>query len=103
MNNPYERYSRSKHYHEERLQEARSRHLIGEARANVQYSLVRVAARWVIAGMLLAAIVALAGAKPAETAFPEEAFPSNHSPIAFEKDGDIWVASKMHLANLTPT
>ena len=49
--------------------------------------------------VLLAALVA---AKPAEAALPDEAFPDGHGPIAFEKDGDIWVASKMHIGNLTP-
>jgi len=49
--------------------------------------------------VLLAALVA---AKPAEAALPDQAFPDGHGPIAFEKDGDIWVASKMHIGNLTP-
>ena len=52
--------------------------------------------------MLTAMLMALTGPKPAEAALPEAAFPSGHDPIAFEKDGDIWVASKIHLANLTP-
>jgi WD40-like Beta Propeller Repeat len=52
--------------------------------------------------MLAATLVALAGAKPAHAAFPDEAFPDAHNPVGFEKDGDIWVATKMHLANLTP-
>jgi hypothetical protein len=52
--------------------------------------------------MLAAALVALAGARLAQAAFPDEALPDGHGPIAFEKDGDIWVATKMHLANLTP-
>jgi hypothetical protein len=53
-----------------------------------------------MAAMLAVVLVALAGAKPAEAAFAE--FPEGHGPIAFENDGDIWVASIMHLANLTP-
>jgi tricorn protease len=52
--------------------------------------------------MLAAALVALASARPAQAALPDEAFPNGHGPIAFEKDGDIWVATRMHLANLTP-
>lgn len=55
-----------------------------------------------VAIALLAAFVALVAAKPAQAAFPDQAFPDGHNPIAFENDGDIWVASKMHLANLTP-
>jgi hypothetical protein len=56
--------------------------------------------RMVAMAMLAATLVALAGAKPAEAAFA--GFPEGHVPIAFEKEGDIWVASKMHLVNLTP-
>ena len=52
--------------------------------------------------VLVAVMVALASARPAQAALPEEAFPDGHGPIAFVKDGDIWVASRMHLANLTP-
>jgi Tol biopolymer transport system component len=51
---------------------------------------------------LVATLVMLAGAKSAQAAFPDEAFPDGHKPVAFEEDGDIWVATKMHLANLTP-
>jgi dipeptidyl aminopeptidase/acylaminoacyl peptidase len=54
-----------------------------------------------MAAMLAVVLVALAGAKPAQAAFAE--FPQGDGPIAFERDGDIWVASIMHLANLTPT
>jgi dipeptidyl aminopeptidase/acylaminoacyl peptidase len=53
-----------------------------------------------MAATLALVLVALAGAKPAQAAFAE--FPEGHSPIAFENDGGIWVASVMHLANLTP-
>ena len=56
----------------------------------------------VAAAMAVLAVLVLAGMKPAQAALPTEAFPDGHGPIAFEKDGDIWVASKMHLANLTP-
>ena len=50
--------------------------------------------------MLAAVLMALAGAKPAEAALAW--YPEGHGPIAFEKEGDIWVASIMHLTNLTP-
>jgi hypothetical protein len=56
----------------------------------------------IVMAMLAAAMVALAGAKPAQAAFLDEVFPDGHGPIAFEKEGDIWVATRMHLANLTP-
>ena len=52
--------------------------------------------------MLAAALIALAGAQLANSALSDEAFPEDHAPMTFEKDGDIWVVSKMHLANLTP-
>ena len=58
------------------------------------------ALRMVAMAMLATTLVALAGAKPAEAAFA--GFPEGHVPIAFENEGDIWVASKMHLVNLTP-
>ena len=50
--------------------------------------------------MLAATLVALVGAKPAEA--KSVCFPEGHNPIAFEHEGDIWVASIMHLVNLTP-
>jgi len=50
--------------------------------------------------MLAATLVALVGAKPAEA--KSACFPEEHDPIAFEHEGDIWVASIMHLVNLTP-
>ena len=56
--------------------------------------------RVVAMAMLAAVLMMLAGAEPAEAKFA--GFPEGHDPIAFEKDGDIWVASIMHLANLTP-
>jgi hypothetical protein len=52
--------------------------------------------------VLAAVIMALAGARPAQAAFPDEVFPHDHGPIAFEREGDVWAATKMHLANLTP-
>jgi dipeptidyl aminopeptidase/acylaminoacyl peptidase len=50
--------------------------------------------------VIVAFLLALPGAKPAEAKVA--GFLEGHDPIAFEKDGDIWVASIMHLANLTP-
>jgi WD40-like Beta Propeller Repeat len=50
--------------------------------------------------MLAAVLMMLAGAKPAEAKVA--GFPEGHDPIAFEKEVDIWVASIMHLENLTP-
>ena len=44
--------------------------------------------------MFAVALVAFAGVRPAQAAFPDEVFPDGHGPIAFENDGDIWVASK---------
>ena len=60
---------------------------------------VRIAVTMVV---VAAALMVLVAATPAQAAFPDETFPDGHNPVAFEKDGDIWVASKMHLANLTP-
>lgn len=56
--------------------------------------------RVIAMAMLAAVLVMFLVAKPAQAAFAE--FPEGHGPIAFENDGDIWVASVMHLANLTP-
>ena len=53
-----------------------------------------------MAAMLAVGLVALAGAKPAEAACAK--FAEGHGPIAFENDGDIWMANVKHLANLTP-
>jgi tricorn protease len=50
--------------------------------------------------MLAATLVALVGAKLAEA--KSASFPEGHDPIAFEHEEDIWVASIMHLVNLTP-
>jgi tricorn protease-like protein len=50
--------------------------------------------------MLAATLVVLAGAKPAEAKFAR--FAEGHDPIAFANEGDIWVASIMHLDNITP-
>jgi dipeptidyl aminopeptidase/acylaminoacyl peptidase len=52
--------------------------------------------------MLAVTLVVLAGAILTQAHFPDEAVPDGHSAIAFEKAGDIWVASKMHPVNLTP-
>jgi hypothetical protein len=100
----YDLHSWSKHYREEALREAQERHLLQRERANGQPMSMRSTFRLAIAAAFMAGIVALlltlAGAKPAEAALA--GFPEGHGPIAFEKDGDIWVATKMHLANLTP-
>jgi WD40-like Beta Propeller Repeat len=72
--------------------QARSKRFVGTARS---VGVVTLTAMVVV-------LVALATSRPADAAFPETAFPGGHDPIAFEKHGDIWVASKMHLANLTP-
>jgi dipeptidyl aminopeptidase/acylaminoacyl peptidase len=61
----------------------------------------RLRAALLAMAVLVAVVVAMAGARPAQAAFPDEAFPAGHGPIAFAKGGDIWVASRMHLANLT--
>jgi tricorn protease len=50
--------------------------------------------------MLAATLVALVGAKPAQA--KSACFADGHDPIAFEHEGDIWVASIMQLVNLTP-
>ena len=105
MDPHYDLHSWSKHYREEALREARTRHLVQWVRANNRKpAFMRGTAKLVAAAslmaMLAAMLVALAGAKPAEAALA--GFPEGHGPIAFEKDGDIWVATKMHLANLTP-
>jgi len=50
--------------------------------------------------MLAATLVASVGAKPAEA--KSGCFAEGHVPIAFEHEGDIWVASIMQLVNLTP-
>ena len=47
--------------------------------------------------MLAATLVGLVGAKPAEA--KSACFPEGHDPIAFEHEGDIWVASIMQLVN----
>jgi dipeptidyl aminopeptidase/acylaminoacyl peptidase len=50
--------------------------------------------------MLAATLVTLVGAKPAEA--KSVCFPEGHDLIAFEYEGDIEVASIMHVVNLTP-
>jgi hypothetical protein len=100
----YDLHSWSKHYREEVLREAQQRHLLQQERANGQLMAMRITFRLATAAALMVVIVALlltlATAKPAEASLA--GFPEGHGPIAFEKDGDIWVATKMHLANLTP-
>jgi Tol biopolymer transport system component len=49
--------------------------------------------------MLVAIVMMLVGVKPAEAKFAD--FPEGQGPVAFENDGDVWVASIMHLENLT--
>ncbi len=100
----YDLHSWSKHYREEALREAQERHLLQLERANGQPMPMRSTFRLATAAALMVVIVALMlalpGAKPAEASLA--GFPEGHDPIAFEKDGDIWVATKMGLANLTP-
>jgi WD40-like Beta Propeller Repeat len=100
----YDLHSWSKHYREEALREAQQRHLLQQERASGQPISIRSTFRLATSAALMAVIVALlltlATAKPAEAALA--GFPEGHDPIAFEKDGDIWVATKMHLENLTP-
>ena len=50
--------------------------------------------------MLAVVLVVSAGAKPAEEA--QAGFRGELTPIAFEEEGDVWVVTKMHPANLTP-
>ena len=54
----------------------------------------------VAVAVLAVMLVVLARAKPAEETLAES--PRGHIPIAFEEEGDIWVATKMRPANLTP-
>jgi dipeptidyl aminopeptidase/acylaminoacyl peptidase len=100
----YDLHSWSKHYREEALREARKGHLLQQGRANEQPISNRSTLQLASAVVLMAGIVTLlliaATAKPAEAAFA--GYPEGHGPIAFEDDGDIWVASIMHLENLTP-
>jgi WD40 repeat protein len=100
----YDLHSWSKHYREKALREAQERHLLQRKRANGQpvsmRSTVRLATSAALMVVIVALLLALPGEKPAEAALA--GFPEGHDPIAFEKDGDIWVASKMHLENLTP-
>ena len=97
----YDLHSWSKDHREEALREAQERHVLPREKANDRSMSVRIAFRLAIAAALMAAMMTLLpGAKPAEAALA--GFPEGHGPIAFEKNGDIWVASKMHLANLTP-
>jgi hypothetical protein len=100
----YDLHFWSEHYREEALREAQKRHLLQRERANGQPMSMRSTFRLATSAALMVVIVALlltlATAKPAEASLA--GFPEGHGPIAFKKDGDIWVATKMHLANLTP-
>ena len=106
MNPLYDLPYWSKHYREEALQEVRKQHRFRPENAGdcpiPTGSTFRLGIASVLLAVLVAVLMALADARPAQAAFPDEAFPDGHGPIAFEKNGDIWVASKMHLANLTP-
>jgi hypothetical protein len=99
----YDLHSWSKHYREDALREAQS-HLLQRKRANGQSMSMRstfgLATSAALMVVIVALLLALPGAKPAEAKFA--GFPEGHDPIAFEEDGDIWVASMMHLENLTP-
>jgi dipeptidyl aminopeptidase/acylaminoacyl peptidase len=69
---------------------AHSNHLRGAAAAMAA----------MLAVVLVAVLVAPVKAKPAGAASAK--FLEAHGPIAFERDGDIWVATMMDVANLTP-
>jgi hypothetical protein len=100
----YDLHSWSKLYRDEALREAQEQHRSQRKRANGQPMSIRSTFRLATSAALMVVIVALLltlpGVKSAEAALA--GFPEGHGPIAFEKDGDIWVATKMHLANLTP-
>ena len=100
----YDLHSWSKHHREEALREAQERHLLQRERANGQLisikSTFRLATSAALMAVILTLLLTLATAKPAEAKLA--GFPEGHAPIALERDGDIWVASIMHLANLTP-
>jgi hypothetical protein len=100
----YDLHSWSKHYREEALREAQEWHLLQQERASGQPMSMRSTIRLATAAALMFVIVALlltlATAKPAKASLA--GFPEGHDPIAFEKDRDVWVATMMHLENLTP-
>jgi WD40 repeat protein len=102
----YDLHSWCKHYRGETQREAQVRHrplpqLTSDRSTPIGGKFQWVIA-WVFVAVLVALLMALAGARPAQAAFPKEALPVNHNPIAFEKDGDIWLVTRMRLANLTP-
>lgn len=101
----YDLHPWCKHYRGEAQREAQVRHrplpqLTGDRSTPIGGTFQWVIA-WVLVAVLVALLMALAGARPAQAAFPDEALPVNHGPIAFEKDGDIWLVTRMRLANLT--
>jgi WD40-like Beta Propeller Repeat len=100
----YDLHSWSKHYREEALREAQEWHLLQQERASGQpmsmRSTFRLATSAALVVLIVALLLTLATAKPAEAKFA--GFPEGHAPIAFERAGDIWVASMMRLQNLTP-
>jgi hypothetical protein len=104
----YDLHSWCKHYRGEALREAQVRHRPLPQLTSDRSTPIGGTFQWVIAwvfvfvAVLVALLMTLAGARPAQAAFPKEALPVNHNPIAFEKDGDIWLVTRMRLANLTP-
>ncbi len=101
----YDLHSWCKHYRGEALREAQVRHRPLPQLTSDRSTPIGGTFQWVIAWVFVAVLVALlmtlAGARPAQAAFPDEALPVNHGPIAFEKNGDIWLVTRMRLANLT--
>jgi dipeptidyl aminopeptidase/acylaminoacyl peptidase len=99
-------HSRNKHYREEALREAQERHRLLPQRSTDRWMPIggtfRLGIASVFVAVLVTVLLGLAAAKLAQAPIRDEAVPDNHGPIAFEKDGDIWVATKMHLANITP-
>jgi hypothetical protein len=102
----YDPHSRSKHYREEALREAQERHRLLPQWTTDRWLPIggtfRLGTPLVFAAVLVTVLLGLAGARPEQAAFPDEAFPDGHGPMGFEKGADIWVATKMHLANITP-
>jgi hypothetical protein len=105
MDHLYDLHSWCKHYRREAQREAQVRHrplpqLTSDRTMPIGGTFQWVIA-WVFVAVLVALLMVLAGPRLAQAAFPDEAFPVNHGPIAFEKDGDIWLVTRMRLANLT--
>jgi dipeptidyl aminopeptidase/acylaminoacyl peptidase len=99
----YDLHTWSKHYREEALREAQQRHLQQERVSGQPVSMrstFRLATSAALMAVIVALLLTLATVKPAEAKVA--GFSEGHGPIAFEKDGDIWVVSIMHLENLTP-